>query len=63
MSMIEKYTLNNRKNNRDAFVLLIFSIFEPLFYRQVCNIIQIYAMIKYKSYKNKWNKVEREEYK
>jgi len=61
--MIEKYTLNNKKSNRDAFILLVFSIFEPLFYRQVCNIIRIYAMIKYKSYKNKWNKVEREEYK
>lgn len=61
-SMIEKYTLNKKKSLKDSVKLLIFSIFEPLFYRQVCNVIRIYAMIKYKSYRNKWNKVERKEY-
>lgn len=60
--MIEKYTLSNKNNLLLSIKLIVFSLFEPLVYRQVCNIIRIYAMIKYKSYKNKWNKVERKEY-
>lgn len=61
-SIVEEYTLSKKKTLREKLILIIFSLFEPLLYRQMCNIIRIYAMIKYNKFKNKWNKVERKEY-
>ncbi len=59
---LEQYSLENKTSFGLIAKLTILSLFEPFIYRQLCNFIRIYAMFRYKSYKNKWNKGKRMQY-
>lgn len=60
---LEQYSLENKTSLRLILKLSFLSLFEPFIYRQICNFIRIFAMIRYNHYKNKWNKGKRVEYK
>ncbi|MEG0076265.1 MAG: glycosyltransferase [Anaerorhabdus sp.] len=60
--MLERYLTDSKHKLSLTIKLIFFSLFEPLVYRQYCNFIRIYAMIRYKHYQNSWNKMKRNEY-
>jgi cellulose synthase/poly-beta-1,6-N-acetylglucosamine synthase-like glycosyltransferase len=59
---VEKYILSVKTPFRIVIKFMLYSIAEPLIYRQVYNLIRIYAMIRYRKHKHSWNKVERKTY-
>ncbi|MGL4484836.1 MAG: glycosyltransferase family 2 protein [Anaerovoracaceae bacterium] len=59
---IERYIREDKVSFWTSLKLILFSIFEPIVYRQYCNFIRIYAMLRYNKFKNKWNKGKRVEY-
>ncbi|SJZ91844.1 glycosyltransferase family 2 protein [Anaerorhabdus furcosa] len=59
---LERYMTERSSNFLSSMKIVLLSLFEPFIYRQLCNYIRIYAMIRYKYYKNRWNKIKREKY-
>lgn len=60
--VLERYVFKSLMNFKTSLILILFSIFEFLGYRQLCSLYRILGLISYKKRNFEWSKIQRIDY-
>lgn len=60
--LLEQYTFNKYPSIKQLFKLSLYAVLENIGYRQITTVFRIEGMVKYKSLKYSWGKIERQNF-